>query len=515
MAVESLRAGAAAPPVPADGLQIGVSRHPLRVDDLPTPEEVFKVPKIGIKELITLVLGPSMIALGVSIGSGEWLLGPLGFGKFGFIGLGFLVTISAILQTFYNVENARYTMATGEVPVVGFTRTPPGMKVWVPLTLFLIYLAWVWGGWAAAAGQSIFAIFAGRTFASSNPAELQTVRFIAIGLLFLSLGVYLFGKKISRTLEILETFAVFVILAVLIALAIAFAPAGLWMTMLASIVTPAALPKGIDATTLGSIIGYTGFASGMNFMLINYYRDHGYGMGHKVGFLSGVFGGQKQKVLPSGITFRESEKNAKTWKRWFRFLMVDQWIVFFIGAMIGMFIPSVMVVALAITPGAAEPTSANMPVYAAMELGKKAAWLFPLVLVLGALILWKTQTTLLEMLIRNTTDTAIAVSPRLRAWIGDDPRKFYYLVAVILIVFIGWVIHQALPTQLLQYSANMANLASIIYPLVLIYLNSKLPKPARASWWSYLMLILNVLFFGFFFLNFVALQVTGQPLVKF
>lgn len=45
-------------------------------------------------------------------------------------------------------------------------------------------------------------------------------------------------------------------------LAIVFTPASLWATMLASIVTPAAVPKGIDATTLGSIIGYTGFASG-------------------------------------------------------------------------------------------------------------------------------------------------------------------------------------------------------------------------------------------------------------
>lgn len=497
------------------GLQIGVSRPELPLDDLPTPEEVFKVSDFNWLNMIKFVLGPSMIALGVSIGSGEWLLGPLGFGKFGFMGLGFLVTISAILQTFYNVENARYTMATGEVPVVGFTRTPPGMKVWVPLILFLIYLAWIWGGWAAAAGQSIFAIFSGRTFDKTIPTELLTVRIIAIGLLCLSLGVYLFGKKISRTLEFVESFAVFLILAVLITLAIAFAPASLWGTMLASIVTPAALPKGIDATTLGSIIGYTGFASGMNFMLINYYRDHGYGMGHKVGFFSGLIGGQKQKILPSGVTFRESDANTKTWNRWFRFLMIDQWLVFFVGAMIGMFIPSVLAVALAVTPGAAEPTSANMPVFVAAELGKQVPWLFPFTLILGALILWKTQTTLLEMLVRNTTDTAIAVSPRLRNWIGDDPRKFYYLVAVSLIVVISVIIFQALPTQLLQYSANMANLASIIFPLVLIYLNSKLPRPARASWWSYVMLVLNVLFFGFFFLNFVAVQLTGTPLVTF
>jgi hypothetical protein len=499
----------------SDEIQIGVSRPPLPLADLPTPEEVFNVRKIGGKELITCVLGPSMIALGVSIGSGEWLLGPLGFGKFGFMGLGFLVTISAILQTFYNVENARYTMATGEVPVVGFTRTPPGMKFWVPLTLFLIYLAWVWGGWAATAGQSLFALFVGRTFDAKVPGELQTVRYIAIALLFLSLGIYLFGKKISRTLEFVESFAVFIILAVLIALAVTFAPASLWGTMLVSIVTPAALPKGIDATTLGSIIGYTGFASGMNFMLINYYRDHGYGMGHRIGFFSGAIGGKKQEVLPSGITFPENDKNTSLWKRWFRYLVIDQWLVFFVGAMIGMFVPSILAVSLAVSPGAAAPTSANMPVYVAAELGKRVPWLFPFTLVLGAVILWKTHTTLLEMLVRNTTDTAISVSSRLRAWIGDDPRKFYYLMALVLIIFISWVIHQALPTQLLQYSANMANLASIIYPLVLIYLNTKLPRPARASWWSVLVLIANVLFFGFFFANFVALQLTGAPIVKF
>jgi L-lactate dehydrogenase complex protein LldF len=110
---------------------------------------------------------------------------------------------------------------------------------------------------------------------------------------------------------------------------------------------------------------------------------------------------------------------------------------------------------------------------------------------------------------------AIAVSPRLRAWIGGDPRKLYYILAATFIVVIGIIIHQALPTQLLQYSANMANLASLIYPLVLIYLNRRLPKPARSSWWSTAILLANVVFFGFFFFNFVALQVTGQPLIKF
>jgi len=359
----------------ATSLQIGVSRPPLPLDDLPTPEEVFKVSKIGGKELVMCVLGPSMIALGVSLGSGEWLLGPLAFSKYGFLGLGWLITISAVLQVFYNVEAARYTLATGEVPIVGFTRAAPGYMFWVPATLILIYLAWIWGGWTSAAGQSLFAMFSGRTFDPKMPEELQTVRFIAIGLMVLSLVIYLFGRKITRTLEIIDTFLVILILLVLGTLAAVLVPGQLWRDMLAGVVTPAPIPKGMDATLLGAIIGYTGFASGMNFMLINYYRDHGYAMGHKVGFYSGLVGGEKQDVLPSGVTFRESERNTQLWKRWFRYLMIDQWAVFFIGAMIGMFVPGVLVLALAVTPGAGEATTANMPVYTASGLGRHAAWL--------------------------------------------------------------------------------------------------------------------------------------------
>jgi hypothetical protein len=68
---------------------------------------------------------------------------------------------------------------------------------------------------------------------------------------------------------------------------------------------------------------------------------------------------------------------------------------------------------------------------------------------------------------------------------------------------------------LLQYSANMANLASIIFPLVLIYLNRQLPRPARSGPWAVLTMLANVVFFGFFFFNFVALELTGKPLVVF
>jgi len=496
-------------------IQIGVSRPRLPLVDLPTPEEVFDRPKIGRREIITVVLGPSMIALGAALGSGEWLLGPLAFGQYGFTGLGWLIVISAILQVFYNVENARYTMATGEVPIVGFTRTPPGYRFWALATLFMIYLGFIWGGWAASAGQSIFALIAGRSYDPTNPLEVEAYRLIAIGLMFLSLLIYTIGKQIARTMEIIDAFLVILTLSTIAVLAFIFAPASLWAEAIKSFLVPAPVPQGVDVVTLGSIIGYTGFAAGLNFLLINYYRDHGYGMGRKIGFFSGLVGGGKQEVLPSGVTFPESERNTRIWSRWYHYLKMDQWLVFFGGGLVGMLVPSVLVRWLATQPGAATPTSQNMPVYAATELAKQAAWLYPFVLVIGALILFKTQTTILEMLTRNTTDTAIAVSPRLRRWISGDPRRAYYTIAILFIVVISIMIHLALPTDLLTISGNMATLASIIFPFVLIYLNTKLPVPAKARWWSIVILVLNVLFFGFFFVNSAAALITGQPLVAF
>jgi hypothetical protein len=64
-------------------------------------------------------------------------------------------------------------------------------------------------------------------------------------------------------------------------------------------------------------------------------------------------------------------------------------------------------------------------------------------------------------------------------------------------------------------SANIANLPSIVFPLVQIYLNSKLPRPTRARWWNVVLLVLNAVFFGFFFLNFLAVTFTGSPLIQF
>jgi hypothetical protein len=496
--------------------QIGVSRPALPIEDLPTPEEVVGAPRITRRILIASIIGPSLIALGVSIGSGEWLLGPFNFAKFGFIGIGWIILASAILQTFYNIELARFTVATGEVPVVAFGRIPPGFVVWMPLAVLLFFMAFIWGGWASGAGDSAFALVNGRIKDTTNPADVAAARWYGVGLLALAFVITLFGRRISRTMEIANWVLVVTILAIVLFLAAAVVPLDTWTRAITSLVTPALPPPGTSATNLGALAGFTALASGLNYFIIAHYRDKGYGMGHRVGGISGLVGGHQRAILASGVTFPETEQNARTWRRWFRFILLDQWGIFFVGAILGMLIPSTLVGYLASRPGVSPPTEANMPTYAASELG--AAYgdvFFFLALVVGLLILFSTQLVVFESLVRIVTDAGNASSGWFQRVTAGDPRRFYYPFMAVLFVVISFLIFQALPLELIRISGNMSNLAALIIPFGVMYLNRQLPRPARISWWSYVVLLVNVVFFGFFFINFAVEFITGNALVKF
>ncbi|MGQ0482101.1 MAG: Nramp family divalent metal transporter [Pseudonocardia sp.] len=489
---------------------LGVSRPDLAVADLPTPEEVFKVRRIGPRQIIAFVIGPSLIALGISIGSGEWLLGPQAVGQYGFVGVGWVIVVSALLQTFYNVECARYVMATGEVPVVGWGRVPPGRLLWVPLAVFLVIFAFIAGGWAASAGQGMFALVNGRV---ATAAEAQETRWYAIGLLAVVFVICAAARKISRALELSNWVMVGSILAALVVIDLIVVPWSVWWEGIRGFVTPAAPPAGISATQLGALAGFTALASGLNWYVMGHYRDKGYGMGHRAGYLSGMRG-ERREVLDVGVTFPDDEKNAGLWRRWYRLLMVDMWGVFFVGAMLGMLLPTVLM-SHAVALSGTQPTTASVPTFVANALRPEyGPGMFYLLLVMGVLILFSTQLGIFEAMVRVVTDAAHANSPRLRRLIDGDPRRFYYPFMLALLAVIGVILHLALPVALVQWSANMSNLGALIFPFLLMYLNSRLPKAARPRWWHHVILLLNFLFFGFFFANFIA-DFVGDPLVTF
>jgi hypothetical protein len=500
------------PTTPSAGqvTQLGVSRPPLEVADLPTPEEVFGVPKLGTGEIIRLVLGPSLIALGISIGSGEWILGPLNVGSLGFVGIGWIITLSAVLQTFYNIECSRYVIATGEVPIVGFGRVPPGAFLWVPFSLVTLFFAFIWGGWAKAAAQGLFALLNGHI---PGPGDAGTVELLAILLLLVVLGITVVSRKITRGLELTNLVSIAIQLVFLFVIDLLVVPFSVWWDGFRGLITPALPPEGSDATLLGGLAGFTALASGLNWYAMNHYRDKGYGMGSRVGYLAGLRGEQRA-VRSSGLAFPDDERNANLWKRWMGFLKLDQWVVFFGGAMIGMYLPIILMRQMVLLSGQ-KPTQATVPTFVANILGQEyGRWLFYIALFIGFLILFDTQLGIFEALVRNTTDS-VNMSPRFQEVIAGDPRRFYYPFMIVLTAVIAVFLHFFQPARLILISANMSNFGALIFPFMLIYLNSRLPKAARPRPGVILLLLANFVFFGFFFLNFVVNEVTGHALVQF
>jgi hypothetical protein len=491
---------------------LGVGRPPLDLNDLPDPEEVFNTPRLGAKETVTHVLGPSVIALGLSIGSGEWLLGPLAIGTEGWIGIGFVILLSILLQVFYNVEIGRYVVATGEVPALGFGRIPPGFFIGTILAVGLFYLAFLTGGWAAAAGDSLYTLFTGDV---PGDADRTESRLLALACMLAVFVITLFGQRISRTLEFVNLIIVSFILGTFVIVAVAVVPAQQWLDGLEGLVRPALPPEGTDATLLGSIAGFAAMASGLNYAFMNYYRDKGYGMGSRTGYIPALLSRDRGEVRPVGTTFRDTPENAGRWRRWYRFLVLDMWAVFLPGAIIGIFMPGILVRHLADTTGTA-PTAETMPTYTADALrSTEGELLFVWALIVGFFVLFSTQMVVFELLVRNFTDAMYGSSERFRRLVAGDPRRVYYPFMLVLVAVIGFIIFQALPTSLVQWAANMSNLAALIMPFALMYLISQLPGPARAHWWSYAILSLVVLFFGFFFVNFFYDQITGDALVTF
>jgi hypothetical protein len=88
------------------------------------PDRVLRAPDVGsLPEPMPLrrMVGPSVILVGLSIGSGEFVLWPRLTAEWGFA-LFWACWVGLTLQFFLNMEIERWTLATGESAVVGFVR---------------------------------------------------------------------------------------------------------------------------------------------------------------------------------------------------------------------------------------------------------------------------------------------------------------------------------------------------------------------------------------------------------
>ena len=463
--------------------------------ELPAPPSTKGLRLLG-------VVGPGVIGLGASIGSGEWLIGPTAFVKYG-MSLLWVTTVAVTLQTILNTEAIRYTLYTGEPVFTGFMRTRPRSTFWAWTYTVLYLLQSGWPGWAGASAGAFFFLYAGRP---ATPGDATAVYGTGVAAFLACVLLLVFsGRRIERMLEIFNWVMVVVILGGLVALGVLFAGPREWLSAVVGFAgfdlagrTFRFVPEGVDWFLIGAFAAYSGCGGAVNLTLTNWVRDKGYGMGQVVGFIPALVGGQKVHLAHAGSVFEPTPGQLGRWAGWWRIVRIDQWGIFFAGALLGMALPGILYTAaiprgtdmrgLAIASELAHALSPASGKALALSLALMSVW-----------ILFKAQLDNLEGMTRVITDILWSGSRRVRAWRGGDVRVVYYSVLAVIVTWGVVALGLTQPIVLLQIGGNVAGLTLAVSALHILYLNTRfLPAPLRPPLWRRAGLVATALFYGFF-----------------
>jgi uncharacterized membrane protein (UPF0136 family) len=447
------------------------------------------------------VVGPGIIVLGVSIGSGEFLLGPAVFVRHGLSVL-WVTLVAIILQTIFNLELMRYTLATGEPVFTGFMRTRPSSTLWAWLYAILYFLQVGWPAWAGTAAGAIFFLAEKRM---ATPEDGGVVYAIAIATFLACVAILMIGRRIEHTLEILNWVMVVVGIGSFLILALLFVPAPTWAGALAGLTGYSVdrgsfyfLPEGANFFLLGALVAYSGCGGVINITLSNWARDKGYGMGKRAGYIPSAIGGQKVNLAHTGFIFQPDSDSMKRWRGWWRVVRVDQVGIFFCGAVLGMTLPAMLYVTF--LPGGTDLQGLGIAAALANSVGQRIGPLIAgVVAFLGAWVLFKTQLDNLEAMVRSITDILWTGSHRIRAWRGGDVRAVYYGVLAAIVLWGIIALRLAQPFLLLQIGANVAGFVFIVASIHLLYINTRLlPQDLRPPAWRRVALVVMALFYTTF-----------------
>jgi hypothetical protein len=468
--------------------------------------ELPEAPPRGFKSLMATI-GPGAIMLSLSIGSGEWLMGPAAAVQYGPM-LMWITTIAVITQTFFNLECIRYSVFSGEPMMIGYNRLKPGRWLWGPFWIITCVVC-IGPGWAITSATAWTAILINKM---PDAANKTSVMVWGIVLTAIVLFMLLWGKKVENTLEKISWAIVAFIVGSLIILIIGWVPGEAIWSVTKGFFMFGSIPQGADPVLLGGFAAYSAAGGIFNISSSNWFRDKGYGMGKQVGYISGAIGGEKIEVAPTGIVFKPTAENLKKWKDWLHFARVDQWIIFGVGCWLGMWLTVTFAVGM-IPPGTkiAGWAVAGYQGNAIRNFLGTPGWVW--VHLIGFWVLFGTQLGVTDSATRQMADMLYNLWPGLRKWIKGDIRIIYYIVFALVVI---WVIVTVavveLPLTYILISANIAGFVFVYGGIQTLVVNHKfLPKAIRPNWFEDLMVICMIIFYAIFSLFAVnkAFKTTG------
>jgi hypothetical protein len=480
--------------VPATAPESRSGLPPWGYGEMPAP------PRARGRELFA-ILGPGVIVLGAAIGSGEWLIGPVVTVRYG-LTLLWATTVAVFLQTVFNGELMRYTLYTGEPAFTGFMRTRPHSSFWAAVYALLFVLQTGWPGWAGAAAGAIFFLARGRV---PTPPDAGAVYWLGVATFLACVAIVVLSRRsIERTLEILNWVLVSVILGTLAILCLLWVRPSLWLSAAlgwfgydTATASFRFVPEGADFFLIGAFVAYSGSGGVTNIALSNWARDKGYGMASTVGFIPSLRHETGASLAPTGRVFVPDAASLGRWRGWWRIVELEQWGIFFVGAMLGMSLPALLYTS--VFPRGTDLAGVAVSAELARALGRTAGALAVVVALMSVWILFKTQLDIFEASVRSLTDILWSASARVRSWRGGDVRLLYHVVLAVLVLWGVVALSLTQPLILLQIGANMGGVVMVVAPLHLLRVNTTLlPEALRPPLWRRFVLVAMAVFYGVF-----------------
>jgi hypothetical protein len=255
------------------------------------------------------IVGPGVVAAGVGLSSGEFILWPYIASQAGLVFLWGAV-LGVVTQFFLNMEIERYTLATGETALTGFNRF---WKHWGLVLAVMVYFANLWPGWVMSAATLASYIVGG------NPRYIAVAGLVAIGAaLTLAPVVYVALERLI--------FVKVAAVAVVVALGMVFViSADTWRALPGGLLGVGQVPVELGFALLLGAVAFAGSGGGQNLCQSNWIRDKGFGMGQYVPRLVSPVTGEVQAPLAaSAFIFEPTPANMARWRRWWRFANVEQ-----------------------------------------------------------------------------------------------------------------------------------------------------------------------------------------------
>lgn len=407
------------------------------------------------------LVGPGIVAGGVGLSSGEFVLWPFIASQVGLVLL-WGAFVGVVTQFFLNMEVERYTLATGETAVTGFTRF---WRHWGLVFAVLGYFANLWPGWAISAATLASYLFGG------NPTVIAVIALLVIGVsLTLAPVVYV-------ALERLIFVKVAAVL-VLVALGVTFAiePES-WRALPAGFASIGTFPEGLSVALVFGAIAFAGSGGAQNLVQSNWIRDKGFGMGQYVPRLvSPITGAPEAKdATATSYIFEPTPANMDRWRGWWRFANVEQGFSFVLVTVVTIGLTSLL--AHSTLFGQPDlPNNVSFLRIEAQQLERSVgSWFGVLFLAVGAFSLFGSAMGIIDYTSRLAADILKTTYTR-RA---SEPRLYFWLVWGM--VGLGCAILLAgvsQPITLLVISASTGGTIMFLYSFMLIALNRRMLPPA-------------------------------------